>query len=308
MRAVLACAAVYQFALGAFVLFSPLTLFGWAGIPAPNYLSLWQAAGAISFVSGVGYAIAATDTRRFWPMTLVGLLGKILVPAIFLKAAFGGELPWRTGWALIVDDLIWWLPFGIILHAVWNDFLTEPGRHGPVWQRARTEWGESLGDLSFVSPVLLVALRHSGCTFCREALADLSKVRSRIETSGTRIVLAHMGSPDEGERMAARYALQDLDRVADPNRLLYHALGLRRGSLAQIFGPRVWTRAFSAGVLDGHKVGPIANDALQMGGVFVLDHGRVTAAFWYRHVADRPDFLEIVPGSASVGAAPVRHS
>ncbi|MGP1310160.1 MAG: hypothetical protein ACTS27_08185, partial [Phycisphaerales bacterium] len=39
--------------------------------------------------------------------------------------------------------------------------------------------------------LLLVFLRHAGCTFCREALADVAKRRRRIENAKVRIVLVH---------------------------------------------------------------------------------------------------------------------
>ena len=38
----------------------------------------------------------------------------------------------------------------------------------------RTEDGVSLGDLSATAPVLLIFLRHSGCTYCRQTLSDLA--------------------------------------------------------------------------------------------------------------------------------------
>ena len=46
----------------------------------------------------------------------------------------------------------------------------------------RTDKGASLGVLSLLSPVLVVFLRHPGCTFCREAVADLSRLRAEIDT------------------------------------------------------------------------------------------------------------------------------
>ena len=39
--------------------------------------------------------------------------------------------------------------------------------------RAITDQGESLLELSQSSPRLVVFLRHAGCIFCRESLADL---------------------------------------------------------------------------------------------------------------------------------------
>jgi small multidrug resistance pump len=70
-------------------------------------------------VYGIGYACAASDPLRHWPIVLVGLLGKLFGPLGFLMAVLKGELPWRFGALLLTNDLIWWVPFGLILyHAV----------------------------------------------------------------------------------------------------------------------------------------------------------------------------------------------
>ena len=118
MQGVLALAAIYNLVWGGFVSLFPLALFRSAELPPPNYPMIWQCVGMVVGVYGVGYAIAATDPFRHWPITLVGLLGKILGPIGFLQNALSGKLPWRAGWVNITNDLVWWLPFtGILIGA-----------------------------------------------------------------------------------------------------------------------------------------------------------------------------------------------
>ena len=57
------------------------------------------------------------DPLRHWPIVLVGLLGKVLGPIGFLHAAVTGTLPWRFGVVNIFNDLIWWVPFSLLLLA-----------------------------------------------------------------------------------------------------------------------------------------------------------------------------------------------
>ena len=54
---------------------------------------------------------------RHWPIVLVGLLGKVFGPIGFVQAAFAGEVPWRAGWLLLGNDLVWWPGFALLLLA-----------------------------------------------------------------------------------------------------------------------------------------------------------------------------------------------
>jgi small multidrug resistance pump len=115
MAWVLWAASIYNLAWGGVVILFPDMPFDWAGMDLPNYPEIWQCLGMVVGVYGVGYAIAATNPLRHWPIVLVGLLGKIFGPIGFLNAASRGRLPWRAGWTLVTNDLIWWVPFTAIL-------------------------------------------------------------------------------------------------------------------------------------------------------------------------------------------------
>ncbi len=117
---VLIFAAAYNLVSGAWVVLSPLSAFHLANMPKPRYPEIWQCVGMIVGVYGVGYAVAAYDPIRHWPIVLVGLLGKVLGPIGFVDAAMRGALPWKMGWTIITNDLIWWIPFGLILYRAWR--------------------------------------------------------------------------------------------------------------------------------------------------------------------------------------------
>lgn len=126
MKVTLILAAVYNLAWGSFVVFQPVTPFLWAGMTPPNYPSLVQCIGMIVGVYGIGYAIAATDPLRHWPIVLVGLLGKTFGPIGFVWAATRGELPWIAGFTILANDLVWWIPFGFLLRRAWNSTAAFP--------------------------------------------------------------------------------------------------------------------------------------------------------------------------------------
>ena len=116
----LAAAAIYNLVWGAFIVLFPSALFTWCDMELPRYLNIWQCVGMIVGVYGVGYAIAARDPFRHWPIVLVGLLGKVFGPIGFLQAGLTEELPWRFGWTILSNDLIWWPSFTLILVHVWR--------------------------------------------------------------------------------------------------------------------------------------------------------------------------------------------
>jgi len=115
MTAVLWVAAAYNIVWGTVVILFPRATLDLLRLPAPQTLQLWQCIGMIVGVYGVGYALAARDPLTRWPLVLVGLLGKVLGPIGFLDAAVRGEFPWSAGWMIVTNDLIWWIPFALIL-------------------------------------------------------------------------------------------------------------------------------------------------------------------------------------------------
>lgn len=300
---VLVLAGVYNIIWGALVVLFPNLAFNLFNLEPPIYPELWQCIGMIVGVYGVGYLAASTDPLRHWPIILVGLLGKIFGPIGFLKALWDGVFPLEFGILIIFNDLIWWLPFGLILFITWDvavkDKIAKSSNRKPkslkfYLQKYQTDSGQSIFDLSQNQPVLLIFLRHAGCTFCREAMADISEKRESLEDNGVLPVLVDMMKPGEvSDSVYRKYSLEDLPKIHDPERKLYRAMKLRRGRLPQLFGPKTWFRGFEAGILKLHGIGNLKGDGLQMPGVFLIENGRVTKAFRHESAADKPDYEAI---------------
>lgn len=300
-------AGLYNLVWGAFVVLFPGAIFRWAGAAAPNYPQLWQCVGMIVGVYGVGYLVASRDPLRHWPIVLVGLLGKVLGPIGFVHAVLTTDFPPAFGWTIVTNDLVWWAPFGLIVYAAFRRYGTgglpeTPERPFATLGEALEgttitggpRAGASLASISDEAPTLVVFFRHSGCTFCREAAADLASARASIEGSGRRIAVVMMAPGDDHARgFLARYGLDDLPRILDPERRLYHAFGLRRGTFWQLLGPRVVWRGVVAGLIKGHGVGPLTGDGFQMPGTFVVHRGRVIASHPHRSASDRQDYASI---------------
>ena len=294
MRHTLILAAAYNVLWGASVIFFPNLAFDLSGLPRPVYPQIWQCVGMVVGVYGVAYGIASTNPIRHWPIVFAGFLGKLLGSAGFVVASYQGVLPLTWSWMILANDLVWWIPFALILHNAYRDHIAEPDVAAQSLRQALqstlTHRGTSVAELSEQSPVLLVFLRHFGCTFCRETLSDVAARRHTFDANRTQLVLVHMSEDGEADRALTKYGLENVDRVSDPDRHLYRAIGLRRGTLRQLLGFRVFARGIKSGIIDGHRIGWPTADPFQMPGAFLIKDSEIVQAFQHEDASQRPDY------------------
>lgn len=296
MSRILRLAACYNLAWGAFVILFPLTLFRWSGIELPRYPQIWQGLGMIVGVYGVAYWLAAADPFRHWPVVFAGLLGKVLGPIGYVASWWQEALP--TSWSAMIfmNDIIWWVPFGAILYGAArseqnSSVRAQQGATADPMQRLRSHRGATLSELSADQPVLVVFLRHAGCTFCREALDDLSRHRAAIERQGVRLAIVHMSSPLRATIRFEESELADVHRFSDPQCEMYETFGLQRANFPQLFGWRIWWRGLQAAIWNGHGLGRLDGDGFRLPGVFVVYREQAIVSHRARHAADRPDYV-----------------
>jgi peroxiredoxin len=240
---------------------------------------------------GLAVIFTADRSRQSWSLYLFGAA----MSAVILVA---GALDWwyRAGLVFCLVVFTW------VLMESYSSFIGQRRVAAPTVQRlalrTKTQFGVSLDELTRLSPVLLVFLRHTGCTFCRETLQDLADKRQQIEAEGVRIALVFMATECEAGEMLAQYGLENVNRVSDPQQHVYRAFGLTRGRLLELIGPRVLWRGLQ-GLVKGHGWRPPLNeDGFQMPGVFLLFHGEVLRAYRHQTAGDRPDYLAIVQGDS----------
>jgi len=298
MTRFLCLAGLYHILLGCSFVLWPSFLFRWLGFAAPNYLESWQIGGGIVASLGAGFLAASLNPLRHWPTALVGLFSNAAMSAGLLTVVSTGRLPQSLALTGAAYFLMWCVPFGLILNRAYRNSVNLSRQASPEVQemalRIRTNKGTPLLEMSRVVPLLVVFLRHAGCPFCREALADLASQRRRIEATGTQIVLIHMGTDQHAHEFFYRYGLSDLPRVSDSIRTLYRAFGLGRGGGWQVFGPSVWWPGFHAAIIRRHGIGWPVTDMFQMPGIFLIFHGQVLRSFIHRSAADRPDYAKLV--------------
>lgn len=138
---------------------------------------------------------------------------------------------------------------------------------------------------------LLVFLRHFGCIFCRETLADL-RAASEADPDYPRVLFFFQGSATEGRAFLRRY-WPDARAVADPELQFYDYFGVRRAGFIEALGPRVLLAQRRA-KSKGHENGDRSGDIWRMPGVFAVAGREIVWAHHPTHAADHPDF-EAIP-------------
>ena len=295
---VLRLAGIYNLFWGCFVILFPIAAFQWLGVEQPNYPSIVQCLGMVIGVYGIGYWIAASDAAIHWPIVLVGLLGKIFGPIGFVYSAWRGEVPWMMGVTILTNDLLWWIPFAsILVHAARIHETRRTTVEGLTLEQAlRTavlQDGQNLFDLSFKSRLLLVCVRHLGCTYCRETLSDLSTQTEQIHQAGLTPVVIHMGSTEQAKSIMSRFGLEGVGQVSDPDRRLFRTLELPFGTLGQLVGIKTFWRALVEGVVFRFGFGAFVGNGLQLAGEFIVKNGHVERAIRHESAAERTDFSEL---------------
>ena len=158
-----------------------------------------------------------------------------------------------------------------------------------------------LRALAAHSPALVVFLRSFGCTFCREAMADVAAARDGIRATGAGVAFVHGGSVAEADRWFAKSGLADVTRISDPALAHYRAFGLGRTNLQALVDPKVWMRGAVCAL--SHGFGAQTPEMMrQLPGIFVVQGDRILAEYRHRSPADRPDYLRLVREATTIEA------
>ncbi len=152
-------------------------------------------------------------------------------------------------------------------------------------------------------PAVIVWLRHFGCVFCREQVAEIRANRVDIEALGGGIAFVGNGTPRAAAWFQERFAA-DSTVLTDPDLASYHAIGARSGLLSTL-GPGAWgagLRAFRTGARQSTTKG----HAYQQGGLVVMAPGnRVVYQHVSRAAGDHPPVSDVLAALEAAQTIPV---
>ena len=133
----------------------------------------------------------------------------------------------------------------------------------------------------------------------------MDQAREEIRAAGADVVSVFMYRAMPTRNFCRQRGVE-IDCLGGPERALYHAVGLERGGMKELYTPKVAIRAIGAarkGALMGSPIrGKPEGDVRQMPGTFVVGRdGRVLYAHYNADQSDNPkmeDVLEAVRSAA----------
>lgn len=156
----------------------------------------------------------------------------------------------------------------------------------------------SLGSIRSGRVTVFAFVRHFGCLFCRQQMAELLAARDAVFAAGGHMVVIGQGSIEEARVFRDENELPG-PLLTDPSRQAYCAVDLRRGA-GTVFRPAVFWAALRAW-RHGFRQSRTAGDPLQQGGVVVVGpDGRERYRYISRWAGDHPRQSSLVAACGAV--------
>lgn len=233
--------------------------------------------GIIFFSLSFASFLAKFEPAKHWPSVLLFLVFHLLLFVVSFKALLNGSTTSQDYILSVFSFIVIFPLFNLLSYAFFEHTVEFDGfkKSQDLMKSIKTSQYQTLFDLSKNNKVLLVFVRHFGCTFCRETVSEIAKIDESIKTKNWELVYVHMSDPDFGEEFFAKYYSKKVHHISDPGRVLYKSFNLSRGTLLELFGPSTWLKGLYYGYFKGHGVGDIEGDSLQLGGVFLIENGEV---------------------------------
>lgn len=291
-------AGFYNLAWGVYILNRPDSFYGSMNHSYESVPWIMYPFGLAVLGFGLLYLWAAVNPIQRWSAVLIGLVSKTLGPLLAYPFLLGKDPHWESYMLhVIFNDLIWIIPLSLILYnsfKAWQNTETPDFPPFPqILKKFSDQEQHSLSDMNREQALILVFLRHFGCTFCRESLENFKLRKELFTQKNLKLVFIHMGDEMEAQTYFEKYGLEDESRISDPHCELYRTFSLERAKFGQVFGLSSWWRGFWVGIVEGKGIGKLVGDGFRMPGVFVIHKDRILHSQIQKKAASRPDYEQI---------------
>ena len=160
-----------------------------------------------------------------------------------------------------------------------------------ILDQFKTNKGFTIYEMSFVKPIMVVFIRHTGCLFCKETLSDINKNWKKILKNGTEIVIVHHSDSISFQNLIEKYNISKIPYIVDKDRILYKALNLKEVTFKNMINLKTIVGSFRA-ILNGNFQTKSTGNEKQLGGVFLIFKGEFVKKFIYNTPSDNVNYSE----------------
>jgi peroxiredoxin len=150
-------------------------------------------------------------------------------------------------------------------------------------------------------PLVLVFLRHLGCTFCRQQLAWLARDYQRFAAAGANVACVAQGDAKVGKAYVLLLDLPFPLLLCGNDLAVYRQYGLTQANVVSMLNPVMIFKGL-ASLLQGHKQTEVIGDGRQLGGAFLIDRTG-TVRYIHRNAdpSDNAKNDQLLDALASIG-------
>ncbi len=163
-----------------------------------------------------------------------------------------------------------------------------------------TNMGNTPIQLSKDRPVVMLFLRHLGCSFCKDFIHELNHNHLTVKGMNVNLVFVHMSDPEFANDFFTRFLsnlfpavnsmAMKVEHVSDPRRELYRQFGSKLGSFNQLFSFKMWVSGIWLYFSKGIKLSGVEGDYRQLGSLVLLKNGKVQKI---QHLENAHDVISI---------------
>jgi peroxiredoxin len=128
---------------------------------------------------------------------------------------------------------------------------------------------------------------------------QLHRAREQFEAAGARLVLIGQATPRHAAHFRRRLGIE-LPILADEQRVTYKAIGARKGSIAELVGPRMLAKGAMTSARYGVVQGRTIGNPAQLGGAMVITpDGEVAWSHLAQDAGDNVDAEQLLAAAVS---------
>jgi hypothetical protein len=154
------------------------------------------------------------------------------------------------------------------------------------------ESSKNLWTLSFEKKCVLVFLRHFGCLFCKNMVANIFLEKDWLKQQRYHTVFIHQSDPLVSKEFFKQFGFESYLEISDPYRSCYKAFEIGSANLFHLLNPKAIYGAWDS-YQQGHRMSEADGNVWQMPGLVILHEGEILKRHQFSHVGEMPSIRNV---------------